>query len=139
MKRMRTSRAALAQELDGLRREYEEVSREQRGRIAALREENARLEEQLSRRREREASIAAALLEAERTAQAIVLRAQGQAEDILQSAQERQAAVARNTAEHEKALRELARRCKTILACMEDQLGSAATQRVFPAPAARSS
>ena len=75
--------------------EYERITKEQKDRITELREENARLQEQLDELEKSREAIVGALIGARKTADEMVADAKIQADTILQRAEERCARTAR--------------------------------------------
>lgn len=102
--------------------DYEKVTKEQKERIMALREENQELQKRLQSYEESRHAIAQALLDAERAGRAIIERAKEQAERVTREANEKKRKSEECVQQNTLLLQDLSNRCETILKGIEAEL-----------------
>ncbi len=110
------------EEIKKITADYEEVAREQKERIIALREENHVLAEKLQACEKQKETIAAALIRGEQVRQAIIEAANRKSEKILGEARRNEELAERKIAEHHAELKYLRDKCERILRYMDDEM-----------------
>ena len=112
--------------------EYERITKEQKDRITELREENARLQEQLDELEKSREAIVGALIGARKTADEMVADAKIQADIILQRAEERCAAREQSIKAHIEKLLALRDSCERIMKQIDAELDQDTQNRKHP-------
>lgn len=112
--------------------EYERITKEQKERIVELRDENAKLREQLDELEKSREAIVGALIGARKTADEMVADAKIQADTILQRAEERCAAREQSIKTHIEKLLALRDSCERIMKQIDCELDQDAQTRKNP-------
>ncbi len=120
----KNTQADMAEKMKQLTFDYEKVTKEQKDRIVSLREENIELQKKLQSFEDKKLAIAAALMDAEKAGNTIILRAKDHANVILQEAETQRKRSEEKLQEYNLLLEDLSTRCENILKSIDAELGS---------------
>lgn len=120
--RNKYTKQELDKQIQAVREEYEAITKEQKDRILALREEKNQLAEQLETYAKNRDLIASALLQAERAAEETIAHAKAKASAILEDAEKNRRKAVQNMEYYNALLEDLGVRCENILDCIQKEL-----------------